>query len=400
MSLRKIKHTITLLLMKTLAGLGPSPAYMVYLGGGSAAQLCRHIARSGVRKLLIVTDKPLRELGIVDQATAALAEAALPTVVYDGVEPNPTYAQVSAGKALMLEHGCDAVLAIGGGSSIDAAKIIAASATSDEDPKTWVGFGKVKHEVPALYAIPTTSGTGSEATMGAVISDTVTHEKGVISGATLLPAAVALDSDLMLGMPSPITAATGMDALTHAIEAYICVWDRGTRKQHASMAVQLIFAHLRDAVADGSDREARDAMALAAYYAGIAINQVNVGNVHAIAHQIGGKYGIPHGLANSLVLPHVLNFCRRESVNELAELAVLAGVGEPGQTPDRLAGQFIDAVVQLRADVGIGETSDRIRPEDYGYLADLALKECEGYPVPKLLERDATLDILRAITAR
>tara|TARA_R100001480_G_scaffold4907_9_gene11497 strand:+ start:2073 stop:3272 length:1200 start_codon:yes stop_codon:yes gene_type:complete len=399
MSLRKAKHALTLFLMKTLAGLAPSPAYMVYLGSGSAAQLCRHIVRSGAGKLLVVTDKPLRELGIVDQATAALADPVLSVVVYDGVEPNPTYAQVAAGRALMREHGCDAVLAIGGGSSIDAAKIIAASATSEEDPKTWVGFGKVKHDVPTLYAIPTTSGTGSEATMGAVISDSVSHEKGVISGAPLLPAAVALDSDLMLGMPAPITAATGMDALTHAIEAFICVWDRGTRKAHASMAVRLIFAHLRDAVADGSNREARDAMALAAYYAGIAINQVNVGNVHAIAHQIGGKYGIPHGLANSLVLPHVLNFCRTESEQELAELAVLAGVGEAGQDTARLAGQFIDAVVQLRADVGMPETSDRIRPQDYGYLTDLALKECESYPVPKLLERDPTLAILRAITA-
>ncbi len=399
MSLRKIKHALTLFLMKTLAGLAPAPAYMVYTGSGSAAELCRHIIRSGVRKLLLVTDKPLRDLGIVDQATAALAGSGVEIVIYDGVEPNPTYDQVAAGRTLMLESGCEAVLAIGGGSSIDAAKIIAASASSDEDPKTWVGFGKVRHEVPKLYAIPTTSGTGSEATMGAVISDSVTLEKGVISGAGLLPAAVALDSDLMLGMPAPITAATGIDALTHAIEAYICVWDRGTRKEHAAMAARLIFRHLRDAVTDGANREAREAMALAAYYAGIAINQVNVGNVHAIAHQIGGKYGIPHGLANALVLPHVLEYCRAEAGAALAELALLAGAGSAGEPVDTLAGKFIAAVVQLRADVGLPETSDRIRSQDHEYLAALALKECESYPVPRLLERDATLDILRKITA-
>lgn len=399
MSLRKFKHAMTLFLMKSLAGLAGSPAYMAYTGSGSAAELCRHIARSGVRKLLLVTDKPLRDLGIVDQATAALAGTGVEMVIFDGVEPNPTYDQVMGGRKLMLEHGCEAVLAIGGGSSIDAAKIIAASASSDADPKTWVGFGKVKHDVPKLYAIPTTSGTGSEATMGAVISDSESREKGVISGGSLLPAAVALDSDLMLGMPAPITAATGIDALTHAIEAYICVWDRGTRKEHAAMATRLIFRHLRDAVADGGNREARDAMAMAAYYAGIAINQVNVGNVHAIAHQIGGKYGIPHGLANALVLPHVLEFCRAESGEELAELALLVEVGTAGESTDVLAGKFIDAVVQLRADVGLPETSDKIRAEDYDYLADLAYKECEGYPVPKLLERDTILDILRKITA-
>lgn len=398
MSLRKVKHATNLFLMKHLAGLAPSPAYMVYTGSGSAAELCRHIARSGVGKLLVVTDRPLRDLGVVDAAIQGFAGSEVEVAVYDGVEPNPTYEQVAEGRAVMLDRGCEAVLAIGGGSSIDAAKIIAASAASTDDPQSWVGFGKVKHEVPKLYAIPTTSGTGSEATMGAVISDSQTHEKGVISGAALLPAAAALDSDLLLGMPPAITAATGMDALAHGIEAYICVWDRGTRKEHAAMAVRLIFRHLRDAVADGSRREAREAMALAAYYAGIAINQVNVGNVHAIAHQIGGKYGIPHGLANSLVLPHVLEYCRNEARTALAELARLVDLGQPGDDEDALAGRFIEAVTQLRADVGIPGTSDQIRPEDHDYLAELALKECEAYPVPKLLERQPTLDILRAIT--
>lgn len=398
MSLRKLKHASTLFLMKTLAGLGPSPAYMAYTGSGSAAELCRHIARTGVRKLLVVTDRPLRDLGVVDAATAGFAGSAVELSVYDGVEPNPTYAQVAEGRAVMLDRGCEAVLAVGGGSSIDAAKIIAASASSTEDPTSWVGFGKVRHEVPKIYVIPTTSGTGSEATMGSVISDNVTHEKGIISGASLLPSAVALDSDLLLGMPPAITAATGMDALTHAIEAYICVWDRGTRKEHAAMATRMIFQNLRDAVADGSNREARHAMALAAYYAGIAINQVNVGNVHAIAHQLGGKYGIPHGLANAVVLPHVLEYCRDEARTALAELAELVDIGEPGETEDSLAGKFIEAVTQLRADVGIPDKAEPLRAEDHDYLADLALKECEGYPVPRLLEREPTLAILRAIT--
>ena len=398
MPLRKLKHATTILLMKTLAGLGPSPAYLAYTGSGSAAGLCRHIVRTGVRRLLVVTDRPLRDLGLVDAALAGFAGSTVELVIFDGVEPNPTYAQVAEGRAIMLDQGCEAVLAIGGGSSIDAAKIIAASASSTEDPTTWVGFGKVRHEVPKIYAMPTTSGTGSEATMGSVISDNVTHEKGIISGAVLLPAAVALDSDLLLGMPPAITAATGMDALTHAIEAYICVWDRGTRKEHSAMAVKMIFEHLRDAVADGGNREAREAMALAAYYAGIAINQVNVGNVHAIAHQLGGKYGVPHGLANALVLPHVLEYCRSEARTALAELAVLIDLGKPGEDADSLAGRFIEAVKTLRADVGIPDKAEQLRAEDYDYLTDLALKECESYPVPRLLEREPTLAILRAIT--
>lgn len=398
MSMRKLKHSLYLTLMKVAVNFAPSAAYMAFAGSGSAAQLCRHIARTGVKKVLVVTDKPLRDLGIVDQATAAFADVGVEVVIFDEVMPDPTFEQVAAGRAMMREYACDAVLAVGGGSSIDAAKLIAASSSSEEDPRNWVGFGKVKHEMPTLYAIPTTSGTGSEATMGAVISDSVSHEKSIISGASLLPAAAALDPDLLLGLPAPITAATGMDALTHGIEAYICVWDRGTRLEHAGAAIKLVFEHLLTACNDGSNREAREAMSIAAYYAGIAINQVNVGNVHAIAHQVGGKYGIPHGLANSLVLPHVLEFCRVEARSRLAELARLVGAGQPGDSEEQLADAFIQAVRDLRAAVNIPETSEKIKPEDYDRLCELAMAECEGYPVPKLLDREGTMNILRKIT--
>ena len=397
MSLRKIKHAIVVWLMKTLSALGPGANHRAFVGSGSSAQLCRHILRTGARKILIVTDKPLRELGVVDQATAALAGADIDLAYYDGVLPDPTYEQVAAGVAVAKSHGSEVVLAIGGGSSIDAAKIIAASATSDEDPASWVGFGKVKHEVLKLYVIPTTAGTGSEATMGAVISDPVSHEKGVISGATLLPLAVALDSDLMLGLPPHITAATGMDALTHAIEAYIGIWERGTRLEDARIAVKLVFENLPAACRDGSNREARDGMTMGAYYAGMAINQVNVGNVHAIAHQLGGKYGIPHGLANALVLPHVLEFCREESTPRLAELALLLGLGNPAEGEGQLAHKFIQAVRDLRTEVGIPDHSDRLRREDYDHLADLAVAECEGYPVPRLLDKQSVIGILDRI---
>ncbi|WP_187276481.1 iron-containing alcohol dehydrogenase [Parahaliea maris] len=397
--LRRLKHRLLISLMKVLAGLSPAASYMVFVGSGSAAQLCRHIVRSGARRVLVVTDKPLRDMGLADRAVAQLVAAEVDLAWYDGVKPDPTYDQVAEGVKVLRAHGSEAVLAIGGGSSIDCAKIIAAAAGSDEDPRSWVGFGKVRHEVMPLYAVPTTSGTGSEATMGAVISDPVSHEKGIISGASLLPGAAALDSDLTLGLPPHITAATGMDALTHAVEAYICTWDRGTRLQHSRAAVKLIFEHLEAAVSDGSNVEAREAMATAAYYAGIAINQVNVGNVHAIAHQLGGKYGIPHGMANALVLPHVLEFCREEVEGQLAELALLVGAGSPGDAPSRLAEAFIQAVRELRSKVGIPERSDKLRESDYDYLCDLAMAECESYPVPRLLDRENTMIILANITA-
>jgi alcohol dehydrogenase class IV len=399
MLLSKLKHRLYFILVKVLVTFAPSVSYLVYAGPGSSRRLCEHLLHAGVRRVLVVTDKPLRELGVVDRALEGLEGQGLDIAFYDGVEPNPTFAQVEAGIAVLREHGSEVVLAIGGGSSIDAAKVIAAGGSSDEDPRNWIGFGKVKHEVMPIYAIPTTAGTGSEATMGAVISDSDSHEKGVLSGSGLLPEATALDSDLMLGLPPAITAATGMDALTHAIEAYISIWDRGTRTEYSRRAVKLIFEHLRTAYEDGANRGARDAMALAAYYAGIAINQVNVGNVHAIAHQLGGKYGIPHGLANALVLPHILEFCRDDAQDRLAELGVLIGAAEPGQEPRRQADAFIDAVRALSAAVGIPEKLEDIRPDDFDYLTELAVKEASGYFAPRLLDAASTRKILGRIAA-
>ncbi|NCF18577.1 MAG: iron-containing alcohol dehydrogenase [Haliea sp.] len=398
MFLRKIIHWLYVLLMRVSVRFAPPERHQAFAGSGSSRQLSQHIVRTGVNRLLVVTDKPLRELGVVDRAIEPLLESDVDIAYYDGVLPDPTYEQVAEGVAAAKAHGSEAILAIGGGSSIDAAKIIAASATSDDNPQDWVGFGKVKHEVLTLYTIPTTSGTGSEATMGAVISDPVTHEKGVISGGTLLPVAVALDPDLITGLPPHITAATGMDALTHAIEAYIGIWERGTRLRDSRIAVKLIFDNLAAAYRDGSDLEARAGLAMGAYYGGLAINQVNVGNVHAIAHQLGGKYGIPHGLANALVLPHVLEFCHDEAQGRLAELAVLIGAGPQGGDDSQLSHAFVKAVRDLRTEVGIPDHSELIKREDYDYLADLAVAEGSGYPVPRLLDKQSVIAILTHIT--
>ena len=398
MFLRKMKHSLYLSLMGVAVKFSPPVRHQVFVGRGSSGNICRHIAQSGVRKVLVVTDKPLRQLGVVDSAIAALFEAGVDVAIYDGVKPDPTFDQVTEGVAAYRAHGSEVVLAIGGGSSIDAAKIIAAGSGSDQSPTQWVGFGKIKHEVPKLYAIPTTSGTGSEATMGAVISDSQTHAKNIISDGSLLPALAALDPDLIEGLPPHITAATGMDALTHAIEAYIGVWERGTRLEDSRLGVKLIFDNLAAACRDGSNMDAREGMAMGAFYAGMAINQVNVGNVHAIAHQLGGKYGIPHGLANALVLPHVLDFCREEAEDRLAELAVLIGAGSENDDPGQLSHQFIKAVRDLRTEVGIPDHSDLVKREDFEQLALQAVEEGDSYPVPRLLDKQIVCAILAKIS--
>jgi alcohol dehydrogenase class IV len=375
--LRKIKHKAFMSFASFMLKFAPGVSYLVFAGDGSARSLCRHIALSGAARVLVVTDKPLVELGLVAQAIAGLAEEAVETVIFDGVLPDPTYGIVAEGRALYESENCDAILAVGGGSSIDAAKVIGVSLTHPGDPKDYVGFGLVKQDIPPLYAIPTTSGTGSEATMGAVISDNETHEKGIISGRTLLPRAACLDASLMTGLPPHITAATGMDALTHAVEAYIGIWDRGDSMEKASTATKTIFRHLPGACRDGGDTRVRDAMAHAAYLAGQAINQVNVGNVHAIAHQLGALYGIPHGLANAQVMPHVLELSKASAAERLTELARLIGRNS--------ADDFIAAVRELNEQVGIPPRVDAIRREDYALITERAIAEADGYAVPYLM---------------
>ena len=375
----------------------PSLAYMAFNGQGSTAQLCRHIARQGAQRVLIVSDKILVELGIVGKAVDVLKEEGVECVIYDGILPDPTFAMVDEGLALQQQHKCDAVLAIGGGSSIDCAKTIASAATNGRDGRKLEGYFKVKTMPLPLFALPTPSGTGSEATIAAVVSDPASHEKCFLADPKMLPKAVALDADLLLGMPAPITAATGMDALTHAVETYISLWGTESSNGYGYAAVKMIFDYLPRAYRDGNDAEAREQMALAAYYAGMAINDAGVGNVHAIAHQLGRHYGTPHGLANALVMPEVLRFMAKASEKPLAELGRLIGVADASTGDAQAAEKFIDAVADLNTRLGVPDVLDTLREEDIAAIAADAVKEGAGYPVPVLMSRKECQAILRTL---
>ena len=398
MPVRRFKRGFKLGLIKLLIGDKAAGVHLSYVGRGASADLCRRIVDIGHTDILVVTDKALKELGLAERALAPLTEVGVNLHWYAGVDPDPTFAHVMEGADVLRSAGCTAIVAVGGGSSMDAAKIIACTRTSDESPDKWVGLNKVPDDVLPIYAIPTTSGTGSEATMGAVIKDPEEQLKHIIVGEDLLPRAVALDADLLLGLPAPVTAATGIDALTHGIEAYICIWDRGTRKENGRLAIQGVFRWLERAVQDPEDVEARQGMAVAAYHAGIAINQVGVGNVHAIAHQLGARYGIPHGQANALALPHILKVCLAEAEIALAELAVVTNVSDAG-SPAARAQAFVEAVQDLIATIGIARTDPRIQPADWTVLTNAAMDESDGYMSPRLLTRAEIMDTLERITA-
>ncbi len=362
----------------------PDKVPVTFVGAQASQELCEAIAQQRARKVLIVTDRILVELGLVEPIRQALEANGVAASIYDGVEPDPTFAQVEAGYAQLGRDGCDAILALGGGSPMDAAKVIAAMATNGGDAARLEGMFKVKAAPVPLFAIPTTAGTGSEATYAAVVSDTETHTKKFFADPKLLPAMAALDPTLMTGLPRPVTAATGMDALTHAVESYLALTATPQTQGFATTAVAMIFDQLPRAYTEGADLAARKAMALASYYAGIAFTRTNVGYVHAIAHSFGAWYRTPHGLANAIALPHVLEFSREPVRERLAQLA--DAIGLEGASDDEKAQRFIAAVRELKAKVDIPETLDALQAKDVPAIAAQATKEAHAnYPVPRYM---------------
>ena len=378
------------------------PRPTLFVGADASLRLCAAIGQFGYRRVMIVTDAVLVRLGLVEPLRQALLAQGIDVAVHDGITPDPTYPVLQAGHAAVQAHRSDAILAVGGGSAIDAAKVIGAMAVSGKSPAQLVGMLKVGKPMLPLFAIPTTAGTGSEVTVAAVVTDPVQHSKAAVIDPKLVPLAAALDPTLMRGMPKPITAATGMDALTHAIEAYVNRWPHADTEQHCVAAVRMIFGNLQRAYDDGNDMPAREAMALAAFYAGLAFTKAYVGYVHAFSHKLGGMYGVPHGLANAITLPYVLDFNKDSPrVRErLANLAVVIGAGTAAEPQEALAQRFIDRVRELNRGVGIPEKVAALKPADVPLIARAAMVEgARDYPVPKNMSLGQAETLLRRMQA-
>ncbi|MGH0036407.1 MAG: iron-containing alcohol dehydrogenase [Myxococcota bacterium] len=394
--LKKGLHDVAIGATKMFSKLLPDKVPVTFVGEHATRELCDSIAQLGVSKVLIVTDAGLVDVGLVGRVTDALDAAGVRHSVYSGVEPDPTFDQAEAGLAQLRAEGCDAVLAVGGGSPMDAAKVIAAAATDDRPMQKLEGLFKLRRAPLPLFAIPTTAGTGSEVTVAAVVSDSESHAKKFFVDPKLLPRMTALDPTLMVGLPPHITAATGMDALTHAVESWIATTSTEQTEGYARVAVKLIFQHLPTACAHGDDLAARKSMALASYYAGLAFTRTSVGYVHAIAHHFGARYGTPHGLANAIALPPVLEFSRPEVEGRLARLAELIGVGEGSDA--RKAEAFIEAVRGLKEEVGIPTSLDALVESDIPDLARGALAEAQmNYPVPRYMSQPQCEALLRSL---
>ena len=377
----------------------PIPQPTLLVGPGSSGRLGETIAGFGHGKILIVTDSIISKLGLLDDLTKALTAGGAEYVVFDAITPDAPIPLIEEGIEFYLEHGCDAIVAFGGGSSMDASKAIAAAVSNPgKTLRELAGYFKGLNTPVKIYAVPTTAGTGSEVTVAAVIADPESHTKLVIVDTRLVPKMAALDPCLMTGLPPHITAATGIDALTHAIEAFVGHWANPATDDMALSAVGLIFDNLLLAYRDGKNLAAREKMSLAATYAGFAFTRANVGYVHAIAHQFGGKYHTPHGLANAIMLPAVLKYSLPAITDRLALLAVRAKLGRENEGDDVLAQKFLDAVDQLNRDLGIPTFLAALKESDIPKLAEAACREAHtGYPVPRYMTQAVCEDIIRQV---
>ena len=400
--LRMLGYRFLKMFMKPVIKLVPQPRPVVFVGPDASLRLCRMLGRFGLRRVLIVTDAVLVKLGVVAPLRRELIEQGIDVALFDSILPDPTYPVVRQGHAAALAHKSDAILAVGGGSSIDAAKVIAAMVTSGKAPEKLLGFFKLSKPMLPLFVVPTTAGTGSEVTVAAVLTDPVRHQKAAVVDPRVVPVAAALDPKVMQGMPPHITAATGMDALTHAVEAYLNVWPTAETAFHAGSAVRLVFANLPRAYANGDDLEAREAMALASLYGGLAFTKAYVGYVHAFSHKIGATYGVPHGQANAITLPYVLDFIKDAPYAEarLAELSVAIGAGTTDEPRADLAQRFVDRVRQLNRAVGIPEKLGPLLPRDIPEIARAAMIEANrDYPVPKQMKLVQAEELLQRMCA-
>lgn len=342
-----------------------------------------------IKKILIVTDPGIVACGLITKITSVLAKEKISYSVYDQTSANPTVRNVEEALALYQKEHCKALLAIGGGSAMDCAKALGARIAC---PKKTLGQLKgtlhVLHRIPLLIAVPTTAGTGSENTLAAVITDSEKKHKYVLNDFVLIPRYAILDAELTYSLPPHLTATTGMDALTHAVEAYIGRSTTKETREKALLAVKTIYQNIETAYHDGHNHAAREQMLNAAYLAGFAFSRSYVGYVHAVAHSLGGQYNIPHGLANAVLLPEVLESYGSCIHKKLHILGCAAGVCTEQDSIKAGAGKFIASIRTLNKNMGIPDFLSGIQESDIGTMSVHAAKEANPlYPVPKLMTR-------------
>ena len=368
-------------------------------GEGAVLRLPKFVKDKGINKVLVVTDKGLMGLHLLDPMFKELEKEGLSYIVFDDVKPNPTIPNIEACKDAYINNKCEGIIAFGGGSPMDCAKAAAARVVKPKQSvRQMRGYLKVHKKLPPFFAVPTTAGTGSETTLAAVVTDPETHEKNAICDTSLRPKYAVLDPVLTLGLPPHITSTTGMDALTHAVESYIGKSNVKSTIRYAEEATILIHDNLEKAYLEGKNMEARNNMLKASFLAGSAFTRAFVGYVHAIAHNLGGLYNTPHGLANAVILPYVLEWYGSSVYKPLSKLADLIGITKENMSSEEKAKLFISEIRRMNKAMNIPEKFDFIKEEDIPTLVARALKEGNpGYPVPKIMNKKDCEQVIRSL---
>jgi alcohol dehydrogenase len=368
------------------------------MGPGCAKEVGPKAKELGAKKALLVTDAGLMKMGVADTIAGYVKDAGVEVVIYPGAEPNPTDKNVHDGVKVFQDEGCDFIVSLGGGSSHDCAKGIGLVTAGGGNIRDYEGVNQSTVPMTPLVAINTTAGTASEMTRFCIITNTDTHVKMAIVDWRVTPLIAVDDPVLMLGKPPALTAATGMDALTHAVEAYVSTIATPITDACAEKAIRLIAEWLRPAVAMGANIEARDAMCYAQYLAGMAFNNASLGYVHAMAHQLGGFYNLPHGVCNAILLPAVCDFNLIACPDRFAEIADFMGVDTTGMSVTEAAAAGIEAIRELSASIGIpaGLTELNVKEEDLKTMAENAQKDACMLTNPRKATLDQVIDIYKA----
>ena len=370
-------------------------------GSGAIKRLPKLVKSKNIKKVMVVTGKRHTKLHLLDSLYESLEAEGIEYVVFDNVQPNPTIPNIEDARKTYIDNNCEGIIACGGGSPMDCAKAAGARIVKpNQSVRKMRGQLKVHKKLPPFFAVPTTAGSGSEVTVAAVVTDPETHEKNAINDSCLRPKYAVLDPDLTLDLPPQITSTTGMDALTHAVEAYIGKSNVKSTLQYSEKATKLIFDNLEVVYKDGKNVEARANMLKGSYYAGLAFTRAYVGYVHAIAHNIGGIYGTPHGLANAVILPYVLEYYGESAYPQLAKLADIVGITSADMTVSEKGKKFIEQIKQMNKYMDIPDKFDMIEEKDIPTIVKRALKEANPlYPVPKIMDEEDCERVIRSLMA-
>jgi alcohol dehydrogenase len=367
------------------------------MGAGCVKDIGKYAKELGGTKALVVSGKSSHGQDLAEDIQKILEAAGLEVAIFAGTDPNPTDTSVMDGAEVYKNEKCDVIVAVGGGSPMDCAKAIGIVVKNGGEINDFEGVGKVIMGIPPLITVNTTAGTASEMTSFTIITDTTRSIKMAIVDSRITPDVAVNDPELMVSMPPSLTAATGMDALTHAVEAYVSTMATPTTDAAAIKSIELIAKYLPEAVARGEDIKIRDMMAHAEYLAGIAFNNASLGYVHSMAHQLGGFYDLPHGVCNAILLPYVEAYNKQVVPERFADIAKAMGENIEGLSPEEAADKAIEAIKNLASKIGIpsGLRELGAREEDFKLLAENAMQDVCRLTNPRELSKEDIIEIYR-----